>query len=197
MPRPCQVCRHDERARIELALAQGIAQKHVAGRFGVSMYSVHRHRKTHMPAKLKAQLAVAGVPSNIDLDELRKSESESLLQHIVAQRARLYALLELAEDCEDPRVAAQVHGRITANLEQAARVLGEINAASTHIHNNLVVTPEYLELRQGLLQALRHYPDARSAVSDVLRDIDGSAPWIDGLSARKQPALIEQADAGG
>ena len=196
MGQRCAVCGHDERARIELALAAGIAQITVARRFGVSKYSVHRHAGQHMPAKLKAQLAAVGVPSHLDLDELRKTESESLLQHIVAQRGRLYALLDVAEELADPRVAAQVHGRISQNLEMAARILGEINAAATHVHQNLIVSPEYLQLRQGLLQALRHHPEARAAVSDVLKRIDGSTPWVDAMPADKQPVLIEQANAG-
>jgi hypothetical protein len=151
---------------------------------GTSVDSIGRHKKNHMPPQLQAALLAAGRPTNIDLEELRKSESEGLLQHLVAQRGRLYALLDTCEDFGDVRAAATVHDKIISNLSLTARLLGEIATASVSVQTNLIVTPEYLHLRQALLQALQPFKGARQAVVNCLKTIE-----------TQEPILLEQTDA--
>jgi hypothetical protein len=171
--RQCKVCEHPERSRIELALARKVSARQIAQRFvGVSPDSVSRHRRSHMPPQLVASLMVAGKPSDIDLDKLRQSESEGLLQHLVAQRGRLYHLLDEAEDVGDLRAASSVHGRILDNLSLGAKLLGEIATHSVHVEQNLIITDQYLRLRQTLVKALRPFPDAARAVADCLRRVE-------------------------
>jgi hypothetical protein len=175
MGRRCQVCDHPERAKIELGLARRVSATALARKFDIHHDAIYRHRKLHMPPQLKAALLAAGKPTDIDLDALRKSESEGLLQHIVAQRGKLYHLLDEAEGLGDLRAAAQVHGRIIENLQLGAKLLGELNTHAVTVTNNLVVSQEYLELRRVLHQALRPYPVARQAVARALAALETAA----------------------
>lgn len=190
MGRQCKVCEHPERSRIELALARKVSARQIAQKFrGVSPDSISRHRRGHMPPQLVASLVAAGKPSDIDLEKLRQSESEGLLQHIVAQRGRLYHLLDEAEDLGDLRAASSVHGRILDSLALGAKLLGEINTHAVNVQNNLIVQPEYLELRHLLRQALKPFPNAQRAVAEALRRVEAPQP------ADAHPLIEQQGNA--
>lgn len=186
----CQICESPERSKIELGLARRVSYATLARKFGVSSDAVGRHKRLHFPAQLEAALIATGAPSAIDLEQLRQSESEGLLQSVVVQRARLYALADKAEEFDDVRAAASVHGRITDNLTLAAKLVGELNTHHSTTINQLVISPEYLELRGDLITALAPFPDARRAVAKILREREGGEPHFTGIHNAPQ---IEQA----
>jgi hypothetical protein len=186
----CLVCSSPERARIELALVRRMPYRALTARFpGLGKDSFSRHKRNHMPPQLMAALRAAGKPADIDLDALRQSESEGLLQHLIAQRGRLYVLLDLAEEVQDVRAASGVHGRIVENLQLTAKLLGEITSHATTTVNNLVVSGEYVALRSALVRALGPHPEASRAVAAVLRDLEGAEPHWTG--SPRPPPLIE------
>jgi hypothetical protein len=80
--------------------------------------------------------------------------------------------LDEAEDVGDLRAASSVHGRILDNLSLGAKLLGEIATHSVHVEQNLIITDQYLRLRQTLVKALRPFPDAARAVADCLRRVE-------------------------
>ncbi len=176
MGRNCHTCEHPRRAQIELALARRVPYRALERQYGVTKDSLSRHKREHLPPQVEASLLATARPTGVDLDKLRQSESEGLLQTIVYQRARLFTLLDEAEDMGDIRAAAQVHGRLTSNAEFTARLLGEISTAAQHVTNNLIVSDEYLALRSALVQALRPYPKARKAVAKVLQQREAIEP---------------------
>lgn len=49
MPRACLVCQHPKRAELEEALVSGVPHTELARQFGVSRWSVDRHRDAHLP----------------------------------------------------------------------------------------------------------------------------------------------------
>lgn len=170
--RLCHTCQHPRRAEIELALAKRVPLRHLSTKFGLSPWTMFRHRRDHMPPQLKSSLLAVGKPTDIDLDALRKSESEGLLQTLVVQRGRLFHLLTQAEDSGDVRAAAAVHGRINENISTVAKLLGEISTHTTTTVNNLTISPEYLALRASLVQALRTHPEALKAIRRVLAGVE-------------------------
>ena len=176
----CQVCNSPERARIELGLANRVPPRALAKRYGLHRDAIWRHGKNHMPPALKAALQRSLRPEQVDLDQLKRSESEGLMQHLVGQRGRLYALLDTCEEIGDTKAAVGTHGAITKNLSLTARLLGELQTGSQTTVNMLVTSPQYVELRAGLIRALHPFPQARRAVSAVLKDLEGEAPHITG-----------------
>jgi hypothetical protein len=192
MGQKCTICGHPRRSEVELATARRVGIRQIAQKFGVSQWAVQRH-KAHMPPQLSAALAATGFPTCIDLDALRKAESEGLLQTLVAQRGRLYRLLDAAEEVGDLKAAAAVHGRINDNVTNVAKLLGEITTHSVHTTHNLLIAPEYVQLRAALVNALRPYPDARKAAARVLRSLEGVDPHETGIPLPK----LERADVVG
>jgi hypothetical protein len=169
----CTVCSHREHAAIDLALANGVSGRAVAARYGVSHDAVHRHRTNHLPPQLRAKL-LAGPDLDIDLDRLRNTESQSLLMHLVAIRGRLLHTMDIAEECGDGMMVSKLAGAIHKNLELTGRLLGDLNVGSTTT-NNILVAPQYVELRIALMGALAAFPDAKAAVAAALHKLEHRA----------------------
>src|SRR6185312_16698955 len=94
-------------------------------------------------------------PTAIDLEALRVSESEGLLHQLVAQRARLQQHAELAGQLGDVRGAISAEGAITGNLALVGKLLGQLSVTHHVKHTSLLISPDYLRLRQALVTALR------------------------------------------
>jgi hypothetical protein len=171
----CKTCQSPHRAQIELGLAHKVPSRILAKKFGVPRTSIWRHARAHLPPLVRAALLKAVRPSKIDLEQLKHTESEGLLQHLVVQRAQLWRLMDLAESLGDLRAVAQLHGRLSENLTLTGKLLGELRSASVSVVQNILVTPEYHELRTLLVQALRPYGEARLAVARVLQSIEAKA----------------------
>jgi transposase-like protein len=104
----CTACRHREHAAIDLALSRGVAVSALARRYGISTDILYRHRKAHIPPQLRAKL-IAGPDTDIDLNKLRETESQSLLANLVALRHRLFAALDIAEENGDGFMLTRPH----------------------------------------------------------------------------------------
>jgi hypothetical protein len=60
-PRQCAVCRHPERARIELLRAGGASYDSIGSKFGLHRDAVWRHWRDHVSPERKAQLLTGPV----------------------------------------------------------------------------------------------------------------------------------------
>jgi hypothetical protein len=168
----CSVCSHRELAQIDTALARGVAAPAIARRFKLGTDSIYRHGRNHLPPQLRARL-IAGPDLDIDLDRLKETESQSLLGNLVALRHRLFAALDAAEEFGDGMMLTRVSSQLHANLELTGKLLGDLGVGSTT--NNVLIQPQYVELRVALVQALASYPEARQAVAGVLHQLEHKA----------------------
>ena len=168
----CSICRHKDAGRIDLMLARRVPLRVISNKFDVTASALCRHRQRHMTPEIKAALALGVRTSDLDIERLRRDESESLLQTIVYHRARLWALVDQAEDIGDLRAASSLHGRILEIWELEARFLRELTDGDVHVTQNILILPGYIQARTVILQALRPFPDASKAVSGALREIE-------------------------
>ena len=161
------------RALIERALAMGISAKAIGRRFGYTPQSILRFRD-RMPQQLKAAIAAAALkPKEADLDRLRIDESEGILGNLAAQRARL---LICQDECLENGSVTQVgylSNVIHRNIELTGKYLGLFAQHHVNTQVNILVSEDYLRLRQALTMALRPFPEARRAVADELHRIEG------------------------
>ena len=157
-------------AAIELAIARRVSVTALAKRYDLSTDSIYRHRK-HMPVTLRASL-LAGPGTDIDLDRLKETESQSLLANLIAIRHRLFAALDSAEDAADTTTVTRVTRQLHENLELTGKLLGDLGVGSV---TNVLILPQYVELRVGLINALAGFPEARKAVAEVLHRLEDRA----------------------
>ena len=170
----CRVCKHRERAQIDLALARHVSVTALAKRYSLGPQSLWRHSANHLTAPLRAKL-LAGPDLDIDLDKLRETEGQSWLAGLVTIRNRLFAALDVAEEHGDCNMVARVVGRLHENLELVGRYLGDLGANSTTTINNILIAPAYIQMRLELVRALAPYPEAKVAVAEVLHSIEHKA----------------------
>src|SRR5258705_5493469 len=177
-PRPsvCQVCRHDERWRLELLRAGGAGLDSLAEKFGVSRDSIFRHWNLHVTPEMKASY-LCGPAQLSQLGEKAAAEGDSVLDHLRMIRTVLTGQLAAMTEAGDGRGAAYVAGRLTATLETIARVTGELGsmAQSLNLTNNLTVLaehPAFIRVQATMLRALAAFPDARASVVAALRELD-------------------------
>jgi hypothetical protein len=161
MPRECTVCAHESRDAMEDTFLAGGAKRRIAAQYGVTEQSLRRHLKEHLPELL----AMAR-------DAERYARADSLLDRVEALQSRTEAALAKAEDEENLAYVFRGISEMRANLELIGEVTKELNRTPTL---NLMLNPEYLELRTAILVALEPHPEAAESVSRAMLEIEENA----------------------
>lgn len=157
MPRTCTICAHEAKVKIDRALVASEPLRTIADHWSVSKTSLMRHKAEHVPATLaKAQEAQ------------EMARADDLLAGVRDLQARTLAILEAAEEVSQHRTALAAIREARSNLELLAKLLGELDDRP---EVNLVLSPEWLELRAVVVGALEPHPDAQGA---VLRALGGA-----------------------
>jgi hypothetical protein len=165
----CQVCKLDDRWRLELLRAGGASLDSLAAKFGVERDAIWRHWQHHVTAEMKAGYLV-GPAELATLAERAAIEGDSVLDYLRLCRTVLTGQLSAMTEAGDGRGAAYVAGQLTRTLEAIARVTGEIGelARSTiNINGNVSIltdSPAFARVQATMLRALADHPAARGAV---------------------------------
>lgn len=159
MPRNCTVCTHPEKAEIDEALVAGVSSAEIAGRYRtLGERAIRRHRTNHVPETLaKAHEA----------EEV--AQADSLLGQVRDLQERTLDILDKAEVAGELRTALGAIREARGNLELLAKLLGEL---SEQPQVNVLVSPEWLELRAVIVTALEPHPEAQGA---ILRALEGGS----------------------
>src|SRR5262245_54241523 len=105
--RPCAVCVHGQRGRIDFLLvtadgSNGTGRRGIAQKFEVSQSAVYRHSKNHISAEYRAAILAGPFRSEEDLRELAAEEGQSVLVNYRAvfngHRSRWLRALECGDD---------------------------------------------------------------------------------------------------
>jgi hypothetical protein len=150
VPRSCTVCEHPDREAIDEALVGGASNRSVASLNDVSEAAVRRHKANHLPAKLVMAQAAEEV-----------AQADTLLGQVRSLQQRALDILDKAEEAGELRTALGAIREARGNLELLAKLLGELDDRP---QINVLVSPEWLELRAVIVGALDPHPEARGAV---------------------------------
>jgi hypothetical protein len=191
----CSICNHKSRHQLEIGLAHGIAHNALARRFNVSADAVGRHAANHVSPALRAAILTAQAPTTIDLEALQASEQEGLLSQLVHQRARLQQHVATAIDFADVKAAISAEGAITANLALVGKLLGMIVQRHDVRSTSLLISADYLAVRQAIVTALRPFPEAARAVGAALHRLESDAAKDITQRAGKPPLVIDATPA--
>jgi hypothetical protein len=85
------------------------------------------------------------------------------------------ALDELAAELGDVRGAVSAEAGIISNLTLVAKLLGQLVNVHDVRHTSILISSDYLALRQAIVAALRPYPDAARAVGAALHRLEAEA----------------------
>jgi len=128
--------------------------------YRVSEDALARHRDRHLPAALAAAKEVGDAAHALDVvAQLARVNAESL------------AILSEARERDDAHLALKAIDRIQRQIEMQAKLLGELQDASTV---NILISPEWQRVQAVIVEALRPFPDARAAVAHRLTALEAT-----------------------
>jgi len=154
MPRVCTVCAHRDRPAIDAALVAGTPNRRIATQHGLSEAAVRRHAAEHLPASL---VTAAG--------EEATRQALDVLQQLKTINAAALTVLRDARMAQDGDLALKAVDRIQRQIELQAKLLGDLDERPVV---NVLLSPEWAQLRGQLVAALAPFPEARVAVAAVL-----------------------------
>lgn len=157
MPQTCSICTSPQRAEIEKALVGGEPLRDIAGRCPVSRSALHRHKQDHLPGHLVKAHEEESIGQAIDVVRQLKAINGACLEILQSSRAD-----------KKHSISLKAVDRIQKQIELQARLIGELQEQGPQV--NVLVAPEWREIRVNVLQALSPFPEARNAVSKVLSD---------------------------
>jgi hypothetical protein len=177
---------HPDRARIELDIGKGTPVRVIMRKYGLSKDSIYRHI-AKMPEGFRAESFAELLKPGVDLETLRRDESEGLLAHLTNGRIRLQMLRDAAEERGDALEAARLAAEIRKHLELAAKLLGQLDTYSKTTINiaQFFESNAYKGLEAELLALARAHPEARSDISAMLGRL------IDNARTTPAPQMIE------
>lgn len=162
-----------------MARVGGASLDAVAKQFGVSRDSVFRHFKSHVSDKRRVEL-MAGPAAMADLANRAAAESKSLLEQLQILRSVFFRQFLNAAEAGDRPGVANVGGRLLEALRELGRLTGELREISGLTINatqiNIVASPEFILLQEGLLKIARAHPDARSPIVELLEGLAARPP---------------------
>jgi hypothetical protein len=157
--RTCTVCAHPERAEIDRRTVLRLPYRTIADQFGVSKTALIRHAKQHLPETLRLA------------EQARKAEeADRLLWDLRRLQARTLAALGEAEGAGDLPTALRAVKEARENLTLMMKARGDLDERPVL---NVLVNPQWISLRTEIVAALRPFPEAREAVAERLRVIEG------------------------
>jgi hypothetical protein len=159
MPRSCTVCCHPDRAAIDRELVTGTAFPAIAAKYRVSADAVGRHKAGH----LLVQLVKAHAAEDA-------SRGDDLLDRLESLTADARRIGKKAEANGDYRTALMGIRELVRIVEVLAELRGELDRRPV----NILVMPEWVGLRAGLLAALQPFPEARAAVAAQIMLMEAS-----------------------
>lgn len=195
----CTICRDPKADAITLRLSKAEPIKALAREFGLSPFALRRHSK-HIPQEMldKLKAAAKREADFARLRNLRVEESELLIARLVQERRDLTRLASTLEAQADLRGANMVRRSLIMLHDLEARVLELIGKHESKVVNNnaVVISPDYLLVRQALAGALSKYPEAKREVLAALRAIETpqqlSLPTpIESMDAERVETILE------
>jgi hypothetical protein len=204
--RPCHICRHPERGRIEHACGGTRSHYEIAREFGVTRFSVDRHWANHVSPSQKAQL-LSGAATIAELAERAAKEDRSLVDYLSILRSELLRLFLRARDDGKVFEASHIAQRLLSTLESLGKLTGQLRSAGISITNingavsnsvssgpTLIMNdPQIVKMQATIIRALAPHPEARRDVIAALRDLDAQ-PVSKGLNGGHEPSLAISAN---
>jgi hypothetical protein len=154
MPRKCTICIHPDHEAIDAAIVGGESLRAISHQYAVSHYALQRHQ-SHVPGTV-AKAHEAG----------EVAEADRLLSTVRDLLQAAIGTITQAEHADELRtkLAAIREARETAKL--LLEVNGKLQTAPTF---NIIMAPEWVELRTVILQTLEPFPDARARLVEAIK----------------------------
>jgi len=192
MPRHCGPCEDNGRIELDRRLLNmelsGESFRTISLDTGYSESALKRHKSNHLGQDVSDVIGAMRAAREAALEEARQKELETIKEEVVAEakeglaarlelcrdhfdqlrilRERAALALETAETAEDVKTALLA----IKELRELVRLWGELEGKlQSQPTVNVLVNPEWIELRTVIIQALDPYPQAKQEVVNAIR----------------------------
>jgi hypothetical protein len=159
MTRVCTICFHPARAAIESAIVTGESYRHIASQYDVGYKSVERHIAEHIRNSVEQAQEAVEEARGLDVVKQLKDINKISLE-----------ILKEARKLKENDMALKAIDRIAKQLELQAKLLGDIDRPQV----NVILSPEWQDIRRAIIASLVPFPDARIAVASALATMEES-----------------------
>lgn len=192
MPRHCGPCADNGRIELDRRLLNmefsGESFRTISFDTGYSESALKRHKSNHLGQDVQDIRAVMEQARIEALEEAKAREKEAIKEDIASAavegmasrldnalsfldqlkevRSRAASLLDLAEAASDLRAAGVFIRELREQIKLMAELEGKL---ATQPQITVINSPEWVELRTVIIQALDQYPEAKGAVVDAIR----------------------------
>jgi len=193
MPRHCGPCEGNGRIELDRRLLNmelsGESFRTISLDTGYSESALKRHKSNHLGQDVQDIRAVMQQARIEALEEARRQELEGIKDEVASAakegmaarlenaasfidqlnevRAKAASLLDQAEASDNLRAAGVFLRELREQIRLMAELEGKISSQPTV---NILVAPEWLELKALIVTALRPHPEALQAVIEALPD---------------------------
>ena len=192
MARPCGPCSDKRRIELDRRLLEkdltGESFRRIVEDFGYSETALRRHLENHIAADVGDIKAIMEQAREEALEEARLHEMADLREEVTSSakdsmaarlenaasfidqlrevRDKAAGLLDQAEASQDMRAA----GTFLRELREQIRLMAELEGRiASQPQITLISSPEWVEVRSLVINALEPYPEAREAVVHAIR----------------------------
>ncbi len=174
----------------------GASASAVGARWGMSRWAVQRHMAHCSPERRRELLAGAG--QILQLAELAAKDGTSLREKANILVSLLWGRVLACTEANDNQGVANLSGKLLDAMRHAGQLSGELKALGAlvvnnhHTQVNIVASPTFIALSEGLLEIARSHPEARGAIVGLLERVsEMETPPANGSRFSGGPALIE------
>lgn len=162
MSRACATCHSPDRAEIEAQIVSGIGLSAIERDFPITRDALRRHRENHMSPTLIA----------VKNEQARQSTlAATAADRVASLLGKLEDLVERTHEERRESMLLAASRELRSAIELSAKLDGSLrpeNQTTVQVLN-LSTSPEWIEVRSRILQALAPFPEARIAVAEALR----------------------------
>ena len=159
---PCKVCKHPKKAEIEQQIAARTVTNVEAARIvGCHPSTISRHMRHHVAPNVHEWLRA----------EAKERQSANVLDQLTQSHQVTSQILNAALSEGDYRLALKTLGVELKQLKFKAKLTGELNEAP---QVNLVLSPEFIQLRQVIMRVLGPHPELREEAAQALLEMDAA-----------------------
>ena len=157
MGRLCLICTHVDAEKIDAAIIEGKGSfRKISQHFKISPYSLYRHRKNHLPAKLvKAKKVQEVIQADNNIDRLLVLQKE------------VQKILEAAKEARTWHICLEAVREAARLIELSSKISGELRPEFS-----VILSPQFITIQTAIIEALSPFPEARSRVVEALKRVE-------------------------
>jgi len=163
MPQHCKLCESPQRSEIEQKLAEGMTSREAAKLLGCDHSSVNRHVRNHLRVGISAARKINDMEALTELEERHLGSGINVVKQVEKAHDRCMMLFKEALSRGNIRDALRALEVEIKQLQLSAKIQGVYADSTPQI--NLLMQPEFIQLKKVVIEGLKEYPDKLPEIS--------------------------------